>query len=88
MTQGEQRDRVRAALRAFIEEEVLFGAAEHPFDDDDPLLSGGVISSFYLVQLAVFAQETFGVHIPDDHLTPDRLDTLADMTDYVLARLP
>lgn len=88
MTQDVREEEVRAGLRAFIEEEVLLGADESSFADDDPLLSGGVIGSFHLVQLAVFAEDTFGVRIPDDHLTPDRLDTLAAMTDYVLARLP
>ncbi len=53
---------------------------------DQPLLSSGLIDSFSLVDLAIYAEDEFGVHLDDSELTPTTFDTLAQLADVILAR--
>jgi acyl carrier protein len=42
----------------------------------EPLISSGLIDSFSLVDLALFVEDTFGVHIDDTELNAHTFDTL------------
>lgn len=53
---------------------------------DQPLLSSGLIDSFSLVDLAIYVEDEFGVHLDDSELTPTTFDTLAQLADVILAR--
>jgi len=77
---------VKAALRAFLCGELL-GDPSYPLADDQPIISGGLIDSFYLAHLAVFVEETFGVVIPDVDLTVENFDTLDLMAARILEEL-
>ncbi len=81
------RAQVHTAIREFIRTELLKEPA-YPLADDEPLLSGGMISSFYLVQIAAFVERELGVYIPDADLTVETMDTLAQMTDRVMQGRP
>lgn len=53
---------------------------EGPLSAEDDLLASGVLDSFSIVALALFAQERFGVELEGDDLVRDnlaRLSTLA-----------
>ena len=50
------------------------------------LLSSGLIDSFSLVDLAIFVEDTFNVHIDDSELNVDTFDTLADLATLVASR--
>ncbi|HYN89595.1 MAG TPA: acyl carrier protein [Ardenticatenaceae bacterium] len=80
------RDQIRARLAAFICKEALKDPS-YPLSDEEPLLSGGLISSFYLVQIAMFAEKELGVHIPDADLTVEKMDTLAQMVDRIMQEM-
>jgi acyl carrier protein len=51
-------------------------AEEAPFDAHTPLTDAG-LDSFSLVELLLFSERTFGVSVPESHLTRENLDTLA-----------
>jgi len=53
---------------------------------DEPLLSGGIIDSFSLVDLAIFIEDTFGVHLDDMELNADAFDSLNQLAGLILAR--
>jgi acyl carrier protein len=42
----------------------------------EPLISSGLIDSFSLVDLALFIEDTYGVHIDDTELNADTFDSL------------
>jgi len=78
-----QREQVRDRLRAFVLNE-LIRMPGYDLQDDEPLITGGLIDSFALAQFGVFVDEEFGVFIPDPDLTVQNLDTLDQMVDRVL----
>lgn len=77
------RETVSTQLRDFIRKELL-KQPSYPMTDDEPLITGGVLSSFYLVQVALFIENTFGVYLEDAELTAETMDTLRQMTDRIM----
>jgi acyl carrier protein len=52
----------------------------------EPLISGGLIDSFSLVDLALFVEDTFGVHIDDTELNANTFDNLEQLISLIEAR--
>jgi acyl carrier protein len=50
------------------------------------LISGGLIDSFSLVDLALFVEDSFGVHIDDTELNAETFDTLEQLTTLIEQR--
>ena len=53
---------------------------------DEALISGGVIDSFSLVDLALFVEDTFGVRIADSELNANTFDSIKQLADLILSR--
>jgi acyl carrier protein len=53
---------------------------------DEALISSGLIDSFHLVDLAIYVEDTFGVHIDDSELNANTFDTLKQLTELITQR--
>lgn len=53
---------------------------------DYPLVSNGLIDSFNLVDLALYVEENFGVHIEDTELNATVFDTVGQLAALIRAR--
>ena len=80
------RNDVLENLRAFVVAEMI-GMPNYDLQDDEPLITGGLVDSFSLALFGVHAEKEFGVYIPDPDLTVDNLDTLGQMADRVMQGL-
>jgi len=72
-------------LSNYIAEQILKnpGRAIAP---DEALISGGLIDSFNLVDLALFVEDTFGVRIDDTELNSETFDTLEQLVALIEER--
>lgn len=52
---------------------------------DQLLISSGLIDSFSLVDLALFVEDTFNVHLDDSELNKDVFDTLEQLAELVVS---
>jgi acyl carrier protein len=52
----------------------------------EPLLSSGLIDSFSLVDIALFIEDTFSVHIDDTELNKETFDTLEQLAALIEQR--
>jgi acyl carrier protein len=52
------------------------------FDENSPLAKAG-IDSFALVELLLFCERTFGVSVPDSHLTGKNLTSVATLANCI-----
>ncbi|RME88185.1 MAG: hypothetical protein D6770_07665 [Anaerolineae bacterium] len=66
---------IKEKLRTFICTELL-NNPDYPLQDDEPIITSGLMDSFSLAQIGVFAEIEFSVYIPDADLTVDAMDTL------------
>ena len=74
----------REDLLAFVRDQVL--ASGDAIREDDPLIDEGLIDSMGLLKITVFIEERTGLRVPDDEVTPDNFQTVADI-DRMVGRL-
>ncbi len=72
-------------LEGFITKEIL-KQPERKITADEALISGGLIDSFSLVDLALFVEEKLGVRIDDTELNADTFDTLTQLAELIKSR--
>lgn len=74
---------IRAALRQFITTD-LMRDPDYDLTDSEGIITGGLMDSFALAEMAVFVEAEFNVYIPDSDLTVAKMDTLDQMVARVL----
>ncbi len=74
---------VRDQVRTYIIHE-LIRDPDYDLEDNEGIITGGLMDSFALADLAVFVEQTFGVYIPDPDLTVDKMDTLNQIVARIL----
>ena len=55
-------------------------------DPHAPMITGGLIDSFHLVDLSLFIEKQFGVYIDDTELNADTFDTLDQLAALIKSR--
>lgn len=77
---------IKTKLKEFIARELL-GNPSYQIEDQEPLITGGLIDSFSLAQIGVFIEDAFDVYIPDTDLTVVTMDTVEQMVTRIMADL-
>lgn len=75
----------RSEIRQYLTGEILNDPG-YPLDDDESLISSGLIDSFSLVDIALWIEQTYGVHVDDTELSADTFDTVAELAQFIEAR--
>jgi len=78
-------DDITLPLASFITSRIL-RQPDRQLQADEALISSGLIDSFSLVDLALFVEETFYVHIADTELNADTFDTLRQLVAIIQIR--
>lgn len=77
---------IRNILRDFITRD-LIRDEDYELEDDEGIITEGLMDSFALAEFGVFVEQEFGVYIPDPDLTVEKMDTLDQMVARVLRDL-
>lgn len=78
-------DEMETTLAKYIVTEMM-KRPKYPLRADEALISSGLVDSFHLIDLALFVEETYGVHIDDSELNADTFDTLQQLASLIRAR--
>jgi acyl carrier protein len=78
-----QEAEVREKLRKFIINE-LIRDEEYELENDEGIITGGLMDSFALAEFGVYVEQEFDVYIPDSDLTVAKMDTLDQMVARVI----
>jgi acyl carrier protein len=76
---------IQTALREYISSSIL-KQSNRKISSDEPLISSGLVDSFSLVDLALFVEDTYGVHIDDTELNAQTFDTLNQLAALIESR--
>jgi len=74
---------IREKLRAYITAD-LIRDPDYPLGDEEGIITGGMMDSFALAELAVYVENAFNVYIPDPDLTVAKMDTLNQIVARVM----
>ena len=72
-------------LSQFIAENIL-KQPSRTIQENEPIITSGLIDSFSLVDLALFVEERFGVHIDDTELNADTFDNIHELVKIIEKR--
>jgi acyl carrier protein len=72
-------------LSTYITTEIL-KQPDRKLEPSESLISGGLIDSFSLVDLALFVEENFGVRIDDTELNAATFDSLDELSSLISGR--
>jgi acyl carrier protein len=65
---------------------VILKQPKRVINPDDKLISSGLVDSFSLVDLSIFVEDTFGVHLDDTELNASTFDTLNELAALIQQR--
>lgn len=54
---------------------------------DKKIISSGLVDSFSLVDLSIFIEDTFGVHLEDTELNAETFDSIQELAELIHQRL-
>jgi acyl carrier protein len=74
------------ALKEFILSAFLPGEDPSALTEQTPLISTGILDSIATLRLVAFLEEQFGVRLEAHEVNVDHLDTVAAITQLVLAK--
>lgn len=76
---------IRQKIRTFIVGELIRDAS-YPLQDDEGIITSGLMDSFALAEFGVYVEQEFGVYIPDPDLTVAKMNTLNQMVARVVGK--
>ena len=78
-------DEVIEALGKFIATKIL-KQPDYTIAPDEPLLTSGLVDSISLMDIVLFAEDTYDVRIEDTELIPDKINTLNQIAALIHSR--
>jgi acyl carrier protein len=78
-------DEMKTKLAEYLAKEILRQPGRF-IQPAEALLSSGLIDSFHLVDLALFVEDNFGVHIDDSELNASTFDSLDQLVALIQSR--
>ena len=80
------RKSVLKEVREYIVENFLIDEGEETIGDEDSFLESGLIDSTGILEVITYLEEHYGIKVADDEMTPENLDSLANVATFVLAK--
>ncbi len=77
---------IEAQIRKYVAQNLLFSDDGFEYDDDDSFLQEGIVDSVGVLELVLFVEETFGVTVDDQEITPDNFDSVSKLARYVRSK--
>lgn len=77
---------IQSKLNAYITGEIM-KQPNRTLGADEALISGGLIDSFSLVDLALFVEETYSVRLDDTELNAQTFDSLSQLAGLIQSRM-
>ena len=73
-------------VRNFVIETFLLGKA-HLLRDDASFIDEGLIDSTGVLEIVSFIEEKYSIHVADDELIPENLDSVINLVRYVTDKM-
>ena len=77
---------VKAKLKEFVVRNFLLGEDPGGLKDEDSFLDTGIVDSTGVLEFVAFLQETWSIKVADEELIPENLDSINNLTAFVLRK--
>jgi acyl carrier protein len=76
---------VEAKIKDYINQNFLF-TDNGNLSNDVSFLEEGIVDSTGVLELVMFAEETFGITVEDEEIVPENFDSVAGLARYVRSK--
>ena len=73
-------------LKKYVTKELLNGRANQQLNNDDNILTTGLIDSLGIMRLVAFIEEEFSTQVPPEDVTIDNFRTIGHIANYLQER--
>ncbi len=70
-------------VRRFIADSFLYRERLSSFSNDASFLEANLIDSTGVLELVMFLEKTFSIHVEDSEIVPENLDSIRKITAYI-----
>lgn len=74
---------IEQSIAGYIADNILFSKHGYPFSEEDSFLENGIIDSMNILELVMFVEETYNIHVPDSDLVPENFDSVAKLARFI-----
>ena len=85
-TDGLTAGGIKSSLKEFLSKPILPSASLGTLGDGDSFLEKGILDSTGVLELVSHLETQFGIRVESDEITPDNLDSLDKLADFVLRK--
>ncbi len=78
---------IEAQVRKYVAQNLLFSDNGFEYEDNDSFLQEGIVDSVGVLELVLFVEETFGVNVDDQEITPDNFDSVNKLARYIRSKV-
>ncbi len=78
-------NKIHEQVRSYIVDNFLFGD-DNGLQNGTSFLDEGIIDSTGILELVAHLEETFGIHIEDEELIPENLDSIDNIVAFLNIR--
>ena len=87
MNDDQRKLAVKSDLRKFLAENFIMGSQPAPIEDSDSFLEMHIMDSTGFLELVGFLEDTYAIEITDEDMTPENLDSLDGVAEFVARKL-
>ncbi len=74
---------IEPTVRKFVADNFLYREGVDSFPDTASFLDAGLIDSTGILELVAFLEKTFAIHVADNEVVPENLDSIQQLAAYV-----
>jgi acyl carrier protein len=78
---------IEVEIRNFILENFLFDQNEDALENDASFLDENIIDSTGILELVSFIEETYSIHVEDEELIPENLNSVNNVVSFIEKKL-
>jgi acyl carrier protein len=78
---------IQEQIRDYIATNMLFSDNGYPYEDSTSFLEEGIVDSTGVLELILFVEENFSFKVPDEDITPDNFDSVAQLANYIQTKV-
>ena len=75
--------KIETQIKDYIAKNLLFSDDGYGYPDDASFLEEGIVDSQGVMELVMYVEDTFGITVDDEDITPDNFDSVSLLTEYI-----
>jgi len=85
-TKAEGTESIINGIREFIIDNFLFGSENEMVGPEESFMENGIIDSTGILELIEHVEETYGITVDDEELIPENLDSLTNLSKFIISK--